>query len=45
MTREIIPGRKIEGSTRVSWEFNVPFQHKCGYIRDEKGLDGVLYKL
>jgi len=20
----------------VSWEFNVPFQHKYGYIRDDK---------
>jgi len=24
------------GESQVGWlEFNVPFQHKCGYIRDE----------
>jgi len=28
--------RHWESSELVSWEFNVPFQHKYGYIRDER---------
>jgi len=28
----------------VSWEFNVPFQHKYGCIRDERsGMESYLY--
>jgi len=27
----------------VGWlEFNVRFQHKCGYIRDEEGYEGLV---
>ena len=27
-----------------SWEFNVPFQHECGYIRDKRsGVESYPY--
>jgi len=36
---------EIKPQVGVSWEFNVTFQHKYGYIRDKRsGVESYLYQ-